>query len=64
MVPAQVGGDELAILGIFDAAHAGVGPAFEGGQVAVAFRQHTMGDEQGTQVLATVGHQEGRDRRG
>ena len=58
MVPAQVGGDELAILGVRDAADPRVGPALIRGEVAVAFGQDAMGHQQLAQVLAPVGHVE------
>jgi hypothetical protein len=46
MVPAQVGGDELAVLRILDAPHTVLGPALEGGEVAVPLGQGAMGHQQ------------------
>jgi hypothetical protein len=53
-VPAQVGADELAVIGIFDGLEADNAPPLEGGQVLVASWEDAVRDEKVPQVLATT----------
>jgi hypothetical protein len=51
-VPAQVGADELAVVGILDCLEADNAPPLEGGQVLVALRKDAVSDQEVPQVLA------------
>ncbi len=51
-MPAQVGGDDVAVSGGGDGGEPGGGPALVGGQEPVPGRESTMGDEQLAEVFA------------
>jgi len=51
MVPAQIGADDLAVVGVVDALQASGPPTLEGGEVLVTGGEHAVGDEHVAQVL-------------
>ena len=52
-VPAQVGADELAVVGLLDCLETDNAPPLEGSQVLVALRKDAVSDQEVPQVFAT-----------